>query len=341
LPKLGWYLKEKYYNNKWTCMADNKMKNKGISFYFFEDVFSNYNWEKEPEGSYELLLETRAKQIRDSYSYVRLWYSSGSDSETMLQTFLKHNIHIDEIMVSTSPFKESDAELIKRAIPKLKLLENQLYKTKITILKVTGNQFLDIVENQDYDKIATDFTLRSTGYLSACYYTNPELCEKPHLTNNKVVNLIGHTKPRLEKRDNKFFAYEYDTAISQVSMTPNLEFFYTTPDFPELHIKQLHIVKNYIKFKYPDLGDTQISENSDYRNDIEEASRVSIDNTFTFSKKGTLRGLQPKAKLAVQEAFTLYPSVYYALKTLTNDHRYILKNWKFMGVKSKEYYLGT
>ena len=45
----------------------------------------------------------------------------------------------------------------------------------------------------------------------------------------KVVNVIGHIKPKIEKRDNKFFTYEWDSLVSTFSLTPNIEMFYTTP----------------------------------------------------------------------------------------------------------------
>lgn len=37
------------------------------------------------------------------------------------------------------------------------------------------------------------------SYLSSCYYTHPKLLEAPHFKYNKVANLIGHIKPKLEK----------------------------------------------------------------------------------------------------------------------------------------------
>ena len=128
MSRIGWYLNSKFYNNKWSCISENNYSKKNITFYFFDDIFANLNWEVEPVLSYDYLLEQRAKQLRDSYDYLRLWYTSGSDSETILQTFLKHNIYIDEIAVAKNPFTESDRELNKRAIPRLKLLEDKLYE---------------------------------------------------------------------------------------------------------------------------------------------------------------------------------------------------------------------
>ena len=339
--RIGWYLNGKFYNNKWSCFTENKCSNENITFNFFEDTFNNLNWEIEPCLSYDYLLEQRAKQLRDSYDYLRLWYTSGSDSETILQTFLKYNIYLDEITVAKNPFTESDRELNKRAIPRLKLLENKFPNTFINIFQTSAQQYLDVLENQDYDKIASDITLRSMSYLSSCYYTHPKLLEVPHNKFSKVANIVGQIKPKIEKRNNKFFTYEWDTATSTFTLAPNLEMFYTSVNFPELHLKQCHIAKNYIKHKYPQIGNQVFSENNEYRNDIEYAIRVPIDNTHTFTKENTLRNLTPKAKLAVQEAYKVAPDVYFAFKNLTKDYAFMFKKWNKLGIKSTEYCLGT
>ena len=341
MSEIGWYLNNKFYNNKWSCVLDNKYSSKNVTFYFYDDVFNKLNWEEAPSLSFDFLLEQRARQLRDSFDYLRLWYTSGTDSEIILQTFLKHNIFIDEIAVSRNPFIESDRELNKRAIPRLKLLQDKFPNTFINIFQTTAKQYLSILESQNYDKIASDITLRSMSYLSSCYYTHSKLLEAPHNKFNKVANVIGHIKPRLEKRDNKFFTYEWDTMVSTFSLTPNLEMFYTTPNFPELHLKQCHIVKNYIKHKYSQIGNEIFAENNQYRNDIEFAIRVPIDNTHTFSKTNSLRNLTPKAKLAVQEAYKTAPDVYYAFKNITKDYSFMFKRWKLLGIKSTEYCLGT
>lgn len=341
MAEIGWYLNNKFYKNKWSYVLDNKYTNNNVTFYFYDDVFNKLNWQQEPSLSYDYLLEQRARQLRDSYDYLRLWYSSGTDSETILQTFLKHNIYVDEITVSRSPFLKSDRELNKRAVPRLKLLENKFPNTFINIFQTSAQQYLDILENQDYNKIASDITLRSTSYLSSSYYTHPKLLETPHNKFSKVANVIGHLKPKFEKRDNKFFTYEWDTSVSTLSLAPNLELFYTSPNFPELHIKQCHVAKNYIKYKYPQIGNEVFGENTQYRNDIEFACRVPIDNTATFIKTSSLRNLTPKAQLAVKEAYETYPDVYYAFKNLTKDYAFMFKRWGKLGIKSTEYCLGS
>ena len=157
MSEIGWYLNNKFCNNKWSCVLDNKYSSKNVTFYFYDDVFNKLNWEEEPSLSFDFLLEQRARQLRDSFDYLRLWYTSGTDSETILQTFLKHNIFIDEIAVSKNPFIESDRELNKRAIPRLKLLQSKFPNTFINIFQTTAKQYLSILESQNYDNIDRDW----------------------------------------------------------------------------------------------------------------------------------------------------------------------------------------
>ncbi len=54
--------------------------------------FDNVKWNVEPEESWEDMMAIRAHQIRDSYRYVRVWYSGGADSHTMLKAFIDNNV---------------------------------------------------------------------------------------------------------------------------------------------------------------------------------------------------------------------------------------------------------
>ena len=102
---------------------------------------------KEPKESWEELLRQRALQIRQHYDYVRLWYSGGADSHTVLLTYLKNKIPLDEIvMIRRSPINQfesgvANCEINDAAIPFVKLHENELRGTKITIMDLGKDVF--------------------------------------------------------------------------------------------------------------------------------------------------------------------------------------------------------
>ena len=91
------------YKNKFRAIDAANGKYKRITFHTFEDVsFNNYSWSIEPGTPLKQLQKERALQLRDTYDYIKLWFSGGADSTTMLNTFLDNNIHIDEIGVYRS-----------------------------------------------------------------------------------------------------------------------------------------------------------------------------------------------------------------------------------------------
>ena len=62
MNRLGWYVGDKLYKNKWVALENHKLKD--INFYFYEDIFDCYDWSKPIETSYNNLLHIRAKQLR-------------------------------------------------------------------------------------------------------------------------------------------------------------------------------------------------------------------------------------------------------------------------------------
>jgi hypothetical protein len=108
-----------------------------ISFFAFSDSFYSYSWDIEPTESWEELLLQRALLLREKYKYLKLWFSGGADSTTVLNTFLRNNIYIDEIVVyrfaiNDNFLNKSNHEIDNYTTPFLKNLNNILINTKIT-----------------------------------------------------------------------------------------------------------------------------------------------------------------------------------------------------------------
>jgi hypothetical protein len=64
-----------------------------------DDFFSQYDWSQEPKESLDELYKNRAKELREQYDYIVLYYSGGYDSSNMLRAFLDNGIYPDEICV--------------------------------------------------------------------------------------------------------------------------------------------------------------------------------------------------------------------------------------------------
>ena len=68
-----------------------------IRWDFNDDIFNKIDWSIEPPNSLWDLYKMRARQIREAYDYVVLWYSGGSDSHNMLLAWIDAGLKIDEI----------------------------------------------------------------------------------------------------------------------------------------------------------------------------------------------------------------------------------------------------
>ncbi len=49
MKRVGWYVNNNFFLNKWEAIE--KHGNKNISFYFYEDIFDKYDWTKPIDGS--------------------------------------------------------------------------------------------------------------------------------------------------------------------------------------------------------------------------------------------------------------------------------------------------
>ena len=224
------------------------------SLYFYDKEFLAANWSVEPSVSLQQLYKNRAHQIRDKYKYVILAYSGGIDSTTILETFYYNNIHIDEIVVvgalSQDDYKGSDAnhngELYHNVFPTLNNLN--LAKTKITVVDYT-KQFnkLPLLNNLELKyKILDEWfsphhwwwaTLENTfEYPNSCIvfgidkpnYNTDESGRGYFEFTSSLINQYGHS------------AFEKSSSLTR-------EFFYWSPDMPEILIKQLHVVDRFYR----------------------------------------------------------------------------------------------
>lgn len=217
----------------------DEFKNSYINFY--DKTFSQYDWSIEPSESFEDLKKTRAKQLRDQYPYLRLYSSFASDSGTMVNTFLKSNLFIDEIVNFATIYEKElppfDQERNTLSIPKIKEFIKFSPRTKI-IMKNIGVS--DVVEMMKSKNKNASNPLPSRYNLSSL---------STDLRLDRVFgDVIGDQKPWLFIENGNFYTgfslpYIHDTLCrGEVS-----ENFFTTPNFPLLHIKQCHLLKNKIK----------------------------------------------------------------------------------------------
>ena len=230
-----------------------------ITYHFHDEVFGSYDWTTEPTESLSELYRQRAEQLRNQYEYLILAFSGGADSTNILRTFVDNKIHLDEIVVYHSLEGDGDTqsfynfETFNVALPVLeKLLTGT--KTKITVIDTT-------LATLDYWKLVNKFDF--LHYNSFCFspnnlarniikIQNSEL-RQIYNTSKTVAYITGIDKPIVTYIEGQaFFQFNdcIDTTLSYYLRDKNHtreidEFFYWTPNFPKIAIKQSHVLKRY------------------------------------------------------------------------------------------------
>jgi hypothetical protein len=269
-PELGYYqVGEVKHVGKISALIDGTARNIHPQWHFNDKVFDQFDWSIEPAESLQDLYNHRAREIRERYDYVILMYSGGSDSQTVLDAFLKSNLHIDEVIVSHPAKLENiytpDAsnydplnllsEWDFTMKPKLQWLAQNHPKIKITMYDWSDSIL-------DY-KIQDGFVLDRNHNVSAYSeirnnYYNIDSVKSALDKYNNVGIVLGIDKPRVCFHDNAYKLYFLDliTAVFGPQYSASLrknklhvEFFYWHPDSCKILAKQVHqLVKFFEMF---------------------------------------------------------------------------------------------
>ena len=261
--KFGYYdVGGLHFFSKIQAIQHSRVSQSEIKWIFNDHYFESHDWTKEPSQSLEDLYFQRARQIRNKYDYVVLWYSGGADSHNALMSFLKAEVHIDEIVVNH--FEEADSqkpgywtdEVRATALPDINYLSGYLVGTKIRYVDLTKS-----FEHLYQGDLRWDWLYEQNCNLSPNNYIRGFIREiDPHYKKLidqglKVAFVWGSDKPRLIKKDGRYGVYFQDLIDNCVTpRTQQLdrpwehdELFYWSADCVPLIIKQSHVLQRWLK----------------------------------------------------------------------------------------------
>lgn len=181
------------------------------------------------------------KKLRKSKKYIRLFYSGGSDSHSILATAIDNKIFIDEIVVITRnlynkpKLQECDTEIIVDAIPVLNNLDKSQVG-KITFKNYDANFMRKIYsdENWIFNLPGGDFSFRMVQPFDY------------HNDHQSDCQIFGKEKPYILFYKNKWFATIFDTILTDVLMAKNSCFFYIEPENIKSFIIKARKLRNFI-----------------------------------------------------------------------------------------------
>lgn len=262
---------QQFSNKLEACLALNQIPGSHhLHWNYHENVFDTQPWTVEPPVDIEELYKQRALQLREQYDHLVLFYSGGADSHTILQTFIKNNIKIDEVFVyggfkaeekviDQLKWDRSPGYYTREVISIVKPVLNELQKSqkfKITIWDWT-DKTLEVLKNPDWfwdigARYAPDVLPRQ--YLHEAFRHSDRFEGK----GKKVGFVFGVDKPRLFRDEkNVYFAFidaMLTTAVGNNSdihgrYWENDEYFYWTPNLPQIVIKQAHLIYKFLKIQ--------------------------------------------------------------------------------------------
>ena len=352
--RMFWKVGDNIFYNKFEATTYAIHTKQEEKFYMFDDAYDAFDWCVEPSETWEEILKQRAMQLRDKYDYIRLWYSGGADSHTVLLTFLKNNIHIDEIfMMRHSPVDdfmfESEKEINEAAIPYIKLIKDQIPGTKITVADI-GSKEYDLYNEWDFhdsgDIKFKPFACREIIKLV------PQLMDSIR-NKSSYCELRGFEKPRVVMENELFYSGIYDSTFSFSGIGDHsVEGFYITDDMPKVHIKQSHLLKNYIKKYYSDLDEGEINnlnkKNMDFKDHVNSSCRYPLWMPISLGK-GNAAALPRKQLMILDHIKDKNNKVYDRfMSTMKNEGNGLIERFNnnnifdgFVGIMSKKYCLGN
>ena len=350
-----WKASGRKYFNKLEALSNAKDKLvENVDFICHPEDYGSINWEVEPTQSWDDMLLVRAKQLRDEYKYLRLWYSGGSDSHTVLDTFVRNNIYIDEICVwRTSPSDQFDGygnqEANKIAIPYLQTIKSLMPNTKINVIDIGAKEYLAFYGRDGWHRETTHIEMGPDN-LYNLYEFFPQTLTQPY----GYCDIQGGDKPKITRRDDVYYARLTDSQFELNLGFAHLEDFFTTPKYPELHAKQCHLLKKVLSEKYPDqditgqLYNPKLYEpNGTFILDWYGCCRVLFKQEFSLGKDWTIYNL--KAVEHIDHAKQSNPDVLKNYFGTLNEELRTNKHWfndgdisnRCIGILSEEYCLGV
>jgi hypothetical protein len=243
-----------------------KTVNYPMEWVFNDEFFSSIDWTKEPTESLEFLYAERARQIREKYDYIILEFSGGSDSHNILNTFVRNNIHLDEILTAHSHDisnvdKHSNVDLMSEifgaAIPEVQKL---LPVDSGTIHRVLDLSDLikEILFKIEKPNLKFDIVYHYNNYFGPFSMARTETAmhypyyKSLYNQGKKVCFICGADKPLL-RYHNKQWSFHFSNTLDPLignfynNGPMYKEMFYWAPESWKIIAKQAHMIRRYIK----------------------------------------------------------------------------------------------
>lgn len=293
VTKFGYYrVGDEIITNKVRALLRASQTGKHPSWHFHHDVYSQLDWNKDPDMDLSQIYQMRACQLREKYDYIVINFSGGSDSWTIIKSFFDAGLPVDEIFcrwpVSATVGKFRVDQHDKHASnilsewqltiqPALAEIKNWFPKATITIHDWSENFFRDEITDDTWlDSMPNDYL--NPGALPKA--TAQSLLEKTRIgAGVRTAVIDGIDKPQIFYEDGRLYCYFLDKLANAHAPETDgrvVEHFYWSPDLPGVTWAQSRAIYRSVIHR-PDIV-RLIDRSLPY-----DLNRKKIWNTFTRS----------------------------------------------------------
>jgi hypothetical protein len=262
IERNGYYrVGDKNFNFKINALEEASRTQQSVEWEFNTSVFKKLNWRVDTNVGLNNLYRMRAQQLRNKYDYLVLSFSGGCDSYTVLRSFIDNDIKLDEVICDWPiNYTESNHHTSDDRRP-----ENYLSEWELAIkpvlkylsihhpeIKITTTDTLPELTIEDYEDTCTITNIHN--YISIKRWRGLLTRYQTLIDNHdKVAVVLGIDKPRVHIQKNIFcvlFSDEPCWVKSSITAgyTRNIEYFFWTPDLPEIVLEQAHTIYQYLKY---------------------------------------------------------------------------------------------
>lgn len=275
--KLGYYtVNGQRYTSKIQACAEATKRGQDVTWTFNDTYFRHFNWQQEPEQSLDQLYDRRARQLREHYDYVVISYSGGADSHNIVESFLRQNLLIDELVVNTTERgwasitsrdprdrrpQNAGAEHYLQTLPRLEEIRARDPRIKISVYDLTEYCLDHWLNTDDASWVLDKREGLNPLNVTRFNYLNFSETRKRFDRDRRICLILGVEKPRCYiYSDGGFYVRFTDRATNIVTIENHIqdydnstvEYFYWSPEGAEIVCKQAHVIRRWLDSR-PDL----------------------------------------------------------------------------------------
>lgn len=220
-----------------------------IHFNYMDEVWDQIDWTVRPLFSAAELIDQRVKQVRSEYQHVRLAYSGGYDSHTIMDSFIRTGTRLDSVMLRVKKYYTTAEN--NTSVTQIQRIRNTVMPNlKVDVVTLEPDRILDFYRDNKEDWITASswyephLSKVGLNWLINNYSEYQKVGENQ--MQQKSCTLYGFEKPRLWIENGAWYSTMIDRII-EPHMGTLIEPFFTTAKLPELQKAQVYGVMDWLE----------------------------------------------------------------------------------------------